>query len=675
MVVESKDQIDVELGIMMNTAIVLRWKMNEQQTILRELFRPVKINRMELKNRIVMPAMTTIMGNADGTVSDKFVEYYSARARGGAALIIAETVDVHPYTHNLPLGDRGFTAIYDDKFIPGLRHFTESIHAAGAKVGVQLQHSGRAMIMLDSSKPPLAPSAIPHPGGATPRALAVSEIEELTEAFGAAAGRAKAAGFDAVEVHGGHGYLIAQFMSAYSNRRNDRYGGDLMGRLRFPMEVLHSVRSNVGPDFPIIFRFSADERVPGGRGVMESAAIAPHLERAGADCLSITTGMHFTVYYTVASMGLPKGLNVEAASQVKASVNVPVIVAGRLNDPVLAESVLARGKADLIAIGRGLIADPDLPNKLREGCWDEIRPCIACNQGCIGALSVGFPFSCLVNSEAGHEREMELKPASRPRTVWVAGGGPAGMEAARTAALRGHSVTLYEKDDHLGGQFHTASLPPSKQDISQYLKYMENQLRKAGVKVVLEQPLTAAKLTEAKPDVLVVATGGRPFIPKTPGVEQKNVVTAADVLTGKVSVGQKVLVAGGGLVGCETALFLDALGKNVTIVEMLPELAADLIMVPREALNRQLSETHVTSLTSATVVEFTGDGVIVDRNGRRENLGGMDTVVLAIGTVSVNELASEVKDRVPEIHVIGDAERPLKAMDAIAAGARVGRQI
>lgn len=649
--------------------------MNGQQSMLRELFRPVKINRMELKNRIVMPAMTTIMGNSDGTVSDKFIEYYTARARGGAALIIAETVDVHPYTHNLPLGDRGFTAIFDDRFIPGLRRFTDSIHTAGAKVCVQLQHSGRAMIMLDPSQPPLAPSAIPHPGGATPRALTISEIEELVQAFGAAAGRAKAAGFDAVEVHGGHGYLIAQFMSAYSNRRSDRYGSDLMGRLRFPMEVLSSVRKSVGPDFPIIFRLSADERVPGGRGVLESAAMVPYLERAGADCLSITTGMHFTIYYTVPSMSLPKGLNAEAAAQVKAAINVPVIVAGRLNDPVLAESVLARGQADLIAIGRGLIADPELPNKLREGNWNDIRPCIACNQGCIGALSVGFPFSCLVNPESGHEQEMELKPASQPRKVLVAGGGPAGMEAARTAALRGHNVTLYEKDDHLGGQFYTASLPPSKQDISQYLNYMENQLHKTGVKVVLGQPLTAAKVTEDRPDVLVVATGSRPFVSKLPGVEHKNVVTAADVLTGKAEAGQKVLVAGGGLVGCETALFLDALGKNVTIVEMLPEVAADLITVPREALNRKLSETHVTVLTSATIVEFTSDGVIVERNGHRENLGGMDTIILAMGTVSVNELVNEVKDVVPEIHMIGDAERPSKAMDAIAAGARVGRQI
>ena len=654
---------------------MMRWEMREEKDKLKRLFSSVKINSMELKNRIVMPAMTTLLGNADGTVSGGFIDYYTARARGGAALITAETVDVHPYTHNLALGERGFTAIYDDRFISGLRHFTDSIHAAGAKACVQLHHSGRAMIMIDPSKPPVAPSAIPHPGGAVPRALTIGEIEELVAAYGAAAGRAKAAGFDAVEVHGGHGYLIAQFMSAYSNRRSDDYGGDLLGRLRFPMEVLRSIRKTVGAYFPVIFRLSADERVPGGRDPMESAAIAPHLVEAGADCLSITTGMHFTIYYTVATMGLPKGLNVAAAAQVKAAVKVPVVVVGRLNDPVLAESVLAQGKADLIAIGRGLIADPDLPNKLREGRWEDIRWCIACNQGCIGALTVGSPFTCLVNPGAGREREMEIKPASRSKRVWVVGGGPAGMEAARVAALRGHRVTLYEENDHLGGQFYTASLPPSKQEIAQYLRYMDHQMRRSGVEVVLGRHLTAEEAIEGRPDVLVVATGGRPMVPHIPGVNQQNVVKSADVLVGKVAVGQRVLVAGGGLVGCETALFLFEQGKDVTIVEMLPELAGDLVMVPREALIRRLSEARVNVATSAKIVEFTKGGVVVERRGQREAIEGMDAIVLAMGVVSVNELAGSVGEKIPEVHVIGDAKQPGKALEAIAAGAMVGRQI
>ncbi len=649
--------------------------MINNQITLRNLFNPIKIKSLELKNRIVLPPMTTLLGSPDGTVSDKFIDYYVARARGGAALITAETVEVHPYTHNFDLGDRGFTALYDDRFIPGLKRFTDSIHAAGAKASVQLQHNGRAMLMIDPSLPPLAPSTIPHPGGSMPRALTLDEIQEIVEAFGQAAYRAREAGFDAVDIHGGHGYLIAQFMSALSNRRTDRYGGDLLGRLSFPMEVMQSVRKHVGDDFPIIFRYSADERVPGGRDVAESAIIAPILVEAGADCLSITTGMHFGLYHTVPAMGLPKGLNVEASAAIRKAVDVPVMVVGKLNDPIIAESVLADGKADLIAIGRGLIADPELPNKLREGRWEDVRPCIACNQGCIGGMIAGIPFTCMVNPEAGYEREMEMIPAPKSKRVLVAGGGPAGMEAARTAALRGHEVTLYEKEDQLGGQFLIASLPPSKQDISSYLKYAETQLLKAGMEIVHHQPLTESITAEVKPNVVIVATGGQPLIPAIPGIEGANVVTASNVLTGKAAAGQRVLVAGGGLIGCETAEFLDELGKDVTLVEKLPELAADQIMVPREALLRRMKQSNVTTITSATIVRITANGVVIEREGQQTMIDGMDTIVIAMGTISENKLAGEIGGKVPEIRVIGDADRPGKALDAIAAGARVGREI
>ena len=642
---------------------------------LKHLFSPLKIKSMELRNRIVMPPMTTIMGNADGTVSDAFIEYYTTRARGGAALITAETVEVHPYTHNLFLGERGFTAIYDDRFIPGLKRFTASIHSAGAKCSVQLHHTGRAMIMLDPNYPPLAPSPIPHPGGSVPRELTINEIEELVEAYAEGARRARDAGFDAVDVHGGHGYLIAQFMSAYSNRRIDCYGGDLLCRLRFPMEVLRAVRNKVGDDFPIIFRFSADERVLGGRDANESAVIAPYLVEAGADCLSITTGMHFTLHYTVPMMALPKGLNIDGAAAVKGVVDVPVIVAGRMNDPILAESVLTWGKADLIAIGRGLIADPELPNKLQQGHWDEVRPCLACNQGCIGGMFAGSPFGCMVNPEAGHELEMIIKPALQPKRILVAGGGPAGIEVARTAASRGHKVTLYEKRESLGGQFSIASLPPFKQEFAGYIKYMRDRLERDGVSLEFNRELTIEDIAREKPDTVVVATGGKPLIPGIPGIDGPNVVKASDVLTGSKVAGQNVLVAGGGLVGCETALFLDELGKNVTIVEQLGELASDQIMVPRETLLRKLSETDVSVVTSSRIVEIITDGVIIEQRGNQEKISGIDTIVLALGVESVNELAASIKNLISEVYVIGDAEKPGKALDAILAGARIGRQI
>jgi 2,4-dienoyl-CoA reductase-like NADH-dependent reductase (Old Yellow Enzyme family)/thioredoxin reductase len=618
----------------------------EERAAIEKLFSPLRIGSMELENRIVMPPMTTMLGGPDGEVTDRFIDFYAARARGGAALITAEAVDVHPYTHNLSLGDRGFTAIYDDRFIPGLRRFTDLMHAAGAKVSVQLHHSGSAMLMIDPSKPPVAPSAVPCPGGSVPRPLTVEEIEELVQAFGAGARRAREAGFDAVDIHGGHGYLIAQFMSAYFNRRTDGYGGDLASRLRFPIEVLKEVRKNVGEDFPIIFRFSADERVAGGRGLDESVAIAPLLAGAGADCLSITTGMHFTLLYTVAGMAMPMGLNVESAAAIKRAVEIPVMVAGRLNDPLLAGAVLAQGKADLIAIGRGLIADPELPAKLAAGRRDDIQWCIACNQGCIGALASGGDFACLVNPEAGRGRETRPEPASRSRRVWVVGGGPAGMAAARTAALRGHRVTLYERGEQLGGQLRLACAPPGKQEICSYLRFMERQLSQLEVEVVLGQAVDPAQASRVNPEVAIVATGSRPLIPDIPGIDADNVVTAHEILAGDAATGPRVVVAGGGRVGCETAEFLDRCGKDVVLVEMRSELAADVIPVPRESLLHALGRTRVEVRTSTQIVGITAEGVAVECDGRRDILPTVDTVVLALGVTPVDELADALREEI-----------------------------
>ena len=649
--------------------------MIKKKTKLKNLFSPLKIKSMELKNRIVMAPMTTLLASEKGEITDGYIDFYTARAKGGVALITAEAVDVHPYTHNFNLGDRGFTAIYDDRFMPGLKRLTDSIHSAGAKVSIQLQHSGAAMMMVDPSQPPVAPSAIPSPGAPLPKALTVTEIKEVIRAFGKGAKRAKETGFDAVDIHGAHGYLIAQFMSAFYNRRSDGYGGDLRGRIRFPIEVLREVRKNVGDDFPIIFRLSADERAPDGRTVEESVAIAPLLVEAGADCLSITTGTNFTRLYTVPPMGSPKGLNIDATAAVRKAVDVPVIVVGRMTDPILAESVLEGGKADLVAMGRGLVADPELPNKLKENKFDDVRWCIGCNQGCMGGLIGGLPFTCLVNPAAGHEQEMELKQATVAKKVFVAGGGPAGMEAARVLALRGHKVTLYEQNDYLGGQFYLASLPPLKQEISQYLRYLKVQLEKTGVEVLLGQALTPDIVTDVSPDAVVVATGSKHFIPDIKGIDGDNVVLAHDVLTGKASAGKRVLVAGGGQVGCETAKFLERYRKQVTIVEMRPEPAFDVIKVPREALMHSLKKTQIKILTSRTIKEIIGNGVVVEHEGEKETLEGMDTIVLAMGVVSISSLADEIKDMVSEIHLIGDAGNLGNALNAIAAGVKIGRQI
>lgn len=647
----------------------------EEQIKLEHLFSPIKIKTMELKNRIVMPPMGTLMANADGSPSDRLIDYYEARANGGAALITVETTAVHP-SSAFGMGEIGIASLYDDKFIPGWKRFTDRIHAAGAKASSQLWHPGRQITALGPEMPPWAPSPLPCPYCQDmPHVMTTADIEEMIESFAQAARRAKEAGFDAVEIHGAHGYLIAQFMSAYSNRRTDRYGGDLRSRMRFALEILQAARSKVGPDFPIFFRISADERVPGGRNLDESLTIAPMLVAAGADCLSISTGVYATGEYIVAPMSVPKGLNIYAAEQIKMVVDVPIIVVGKLNDPLMAEQVITQGKADLVAIGRGLYADPELPNKVAAGQFEDIRWCTGCLQECIEALLTAFTTKCQVNPEIGRERQMAITPAARSKRVLVVGGGPAGMEAARVAALRGHDVTLYEKEAELGGQFRIASIPPTKQEILPFLKYLARQLDKSGVKVVLGQEATASVVDELKPEVVVVATGSKPLIPDIPRADGENVVTAHDVLTFKVRTGHRVVIAGGGMVGCETADLLASYGRDVTIVEMLPEIASDVAPAPKGFLLQRLAEQKVKVVTSATIERIVGDGLVVNCDGKVETIGGMDTIALAMGAVSVNELAKEIEGKVSEVYVIGDAQTPAKATEAIAAGAEAGRKI
>jgi NADPH-dependent 2,4-dienoyl-CoA reductase/sulfur reductase-like enzyme len=351
------------------------------------------------------------------------------------------------------------------------------------------------------------------------------------------------------------------------------------------------------------------------------------------------------------------------------------MVVGRLDDPVLAAAVLRGGKADLIAIGRGLIADPELPNKLAEGRLDDVRPCIACNQGCIGSMVTGAPFNCMVNPEAGREAVMRVTPATHAKRVFVAGGGPAGMEAARVAALRGHDVTLYEKGDRLGGQFYVGSLPPRKQEISRYLAYMERQLEEQGVRVLLGEELTSETVNAQSPDAVIVATGSEPCAVTLPGAGAANVASAHEVLAGKAVVGGSVVVVGGGQVGCETAEFLDRLGRNVTLVEMRDELALGETMLTRAALLEGLADTRIETLTGTRVVEVLPGEVVVEYDGPRQTLSGVDTVVLAVGVTPVSHLAASLAEAGVEVHIAGDAGGVSNAMAAIESGALVGRRV
>ncbi|MCX6000717.1 MAG: FAD-dependent oxidoreductase, partial [Chloroflexi bacterium] len=444
------------------------------------------------------------------------------------------------------------------------------------------------------------------------------------------------------------------------------------------------IRSKVGRDFPIIMRLSGDEPTPGGRNLQETLYIAPILAEAGVDAFHISSGTFpHMAWRILPPTGTPRGLNVPFAAAIKEVVKVPVMVVGRINDPRLAEDILQKKQADVIVMGRGLLADQDLPNKAAQGRFDDIAPCIGCGLGCIATRGSGHPMTCLVNPTVGREEETAIVPAARARKVMVVGGGPAGLEAARVAALRGHRVTLYESGPKLGGQFRLAALPPMKQELTRATQYFSNQVVKAGVDVHLNTEVTPELVASVKPDVVIVATGAEPLVPNIPGIRGEKVVTAHDVLGGKVVVPPgNVMVIGGGMVGLEVAEFLANPGDNpiigctaVTVVEMLKDVGMDMVAEGRYLLMSRLRENGVRILTSTKVKEILDDGAVVTRNGCEESLRGMDRIVLAMGARSVEKLSGSIKNMVPEVYVIGDAKTPRKALEAIAEGAETGRKI
>jgi 2,4-dienoyl-CoA reductase-like NADH-dependent reductase (Old Yellow Enzyme family)/thioredoxin reductase len=638
-----------------------------------KLLEPTKIGVMELRNKIVMPPIGTNLNAIDGSVTDYYINYHAERAKGGVGLQIMGVVAIDPLAIPAPCVPR----IYHDKFIVGLSRVTRAVHEYGGKCAAQLHHAGRQTYSSLIGKQIVAPSAIPCKlVGEVPRELTINEIEGLVEAFGEGALRAKMAGFDAVEFHGAHGYLICQFLSPYSNRRTDKYGGDLEGRMQFALEVVERAKEKAGADFPMIFRMSGDEYVEGGLTLKETKKIAQRLEKAGVDAIHVSAGNYdsMLVGKIIAPMYLPKGGLVHLAEAIKKGVNVPVIAVGSI-DPKIAEEIIREGKADLVSMGRALIADPELPKKLAEGRKEDICRCIRCNEGCIGRVLSYQPISCSINASVGREKEYEIRPALKPNKVVVAGGGPGGMETARVAALRGHEVTLFEKEDELGGHMRESTVPAFKQDIKPFREWLSTQVKKLGVKVELGKEVTPKVIAEMRPDVVIVATGSTPLIPKIPGIEKPIVATATDVLLGKAEVADEIVVAGGGLVGCETSLFLAEKGKRVTMVEMLPDIAIDVEMISKFTLMELLTEKGVKWLTNTKIEEVTDEGVVtIDRNLRSQTIKG-DTVVLAMGFKSNRGLYKALQGKVKELYSIGDCVEPRKIIHAIHEGSFIARQI
>jgi 2,4-dienoyl-CoA reductase-like NADH-dependent reductase (Old Yellow Enzyme family)/thioredoxin reductase len=636
-----------------------------------KLFSPIRLGSMEVSNRFVVPPMATNLANEDGTVSQRLIDYWVARAKGGWGLLFVEITAMDPLGKSIPYQ----LALWDDKFIAGFTKLTDAVHRHGTKIVVQLHHCGRQTLKeTRGGAQAVAPSPIPDPVfKEVPRELSTEEVYDLIEKFGDAAVRAREAGFDAVEVHGAHGYLLAEFMSEYSNKRIDEFGGNFENRMRFPVEVIKNIRRKVSSWFPITFRLSAEELSPGGRTLNESRIVARVVEEAGADVINVSVGLNASSAYVIAPAALPPGYLLSAAAEVKKVVSVPVIATGRINDPLLAEDAIETGKADLIAWGRASIADPELPNKVAAGKFDEVCPCILDFLGCMK-----WPFnplklqiSCTVNPFCGREGEMKIKPAAKRKKVVVVGGGPGGLEAAWVAAARGHQVTLYEKERVLGGQFRVAAIPPFKQDIAKAIAYYIRMGKKYGVRFNLGIEATATQILAEKPDAVVLATGGEPLVPDIKGVNGERVVTALEVIQGKKQAGDKVLIVGGGMVGCETADLLGEHSHVVTIVEMLPEIGTDIHPSVMYFLHKRLTEYGVQIETGATMKEFLEDGVIAERDGQKIHLVGFDTIVLAVGVKSVNTLKEKLEGKTSELYVIGDALVPRRALEAIEEGARV----
>jgi len=632
------------------------------------VFTPVSVGNLKLKNRLVVAPMVTVYCDQDGMATERFIAYHEAKAKGGWALIIVEDYAVDP-------SGRGFwtPGLWKDEQIESHKQLTERVHKAGAKIVAQIYHAGRQTTPAVIGQQPVSASPLPCPVlGVTPKELTVEEIKKIISQFGDTALRAKKAGFDGVEVHGAHGYLIAQFMSKYSNKRCDDYGGSLEKRMRFPLEIIADIRKKCGPDFFIGFRISADEKVPGGRTIEETKTIAIMLEKQGVDALHISAGTYESTWAIIPPMYVTTGWIADFAQEVKSVVNIPVMTVGRINDPLLAESILLSGKADLVAMGRGSLADPELPNKFAEGRLEDIRHCIGCQQGCLKILFNNQPIRCLVNPTLGFEYLDELKRAEKPKKITVVGGGPAGLEAARAAALAGHQVTIYEKNNRLGGQFATAAIPPAKGELASFISWQVDQIKKLGVTIKLNTPYTTAICDEEKPDLVIVATGASCAKPNIKGIEGENVVIAEDVLQGKAEVKGKVVVAGGGLIGSETAMYLASLGKDVTIVEMLPEIAGSEDMTRRRFLLKALKKGNVKIFTDAKIVEINEKGVVISK-GEETTTIEAESVVLALGMKPENELAKELEGKA-EIKVVGDALEVRDALDAVREGFLSGAQ-
>jgi len=663
----------------------------------KKLFQPVKIGSLELKNRYVMNAMH-LGFEKDSFVGKRTVDFYRERARGGVALIIAGGFKVE----HIGYGPT-FLSIANDDYLPGLLELTAEVKKEGAKIFAQLMHAGRYVHSSEIGQQAVSASAVrSRLTGEDPRPLSIDEIKRLIEKYAEDASRAKEAGFDGVEIIASTGYLISQFLSPLTNKRDDEYGGGLSNRMRFGLEIAEAVRKAVGAGFPLIFRVSGNDFMKGGNTNREAVMFSRELERSGVDAINVQSGWHEAGIPTVQQV-VPPGAFVYLTAAIKKEVSCPVMTCNKLGDPYLAEEVLRDGLADLIGMARPFLADPYLPRKVQEGRADEIVRCISCNQGCLDRVFTGKPVTCMVNPFVGKERDWEIAPAQAKKKVLVIGGGPGGMEAARIAAERGHQVSLYEKSEKLGGQIDLAAILPEKREFGMLIDDLETHLIKNGVHVKTGIEVTPDIVGEIDPDAVVVATGAaqRPY--SIPGAEREDVFDVVQLLESDIETGKRIVIIGGGNLGCEAALLLASKGviksdtlsflfrmkaedvetlrrladtgaKEVTLITRQDRVGKDIGQTTRWVFLNEFHRLNVKVITRAENISVTANGVCFDVDAAAREIPA-DTVVISPGMESINNLYEKLKDSVKELYLIGDAKEPRKAIDAIYEGAHVGNTI
>lgn len=674
------------------------------RTIMSKVYAPGSIGNMEIRNRFVMTAVNLFYCK-DGYINDRVIEFYRARAKGGVGLIVAGVVAVDN-EYFMDAADPSSICIHDDSYVPGLRKLTDAVHAEGAKIFPQLWHMGAyaSSRLFKDGRDTVGPSPVPsNYSRQTPRELTIPEIERIIDCFGKGAKRAKEAGFDGVELVGSAGYLISQFLSSKTNKRTDKYGGDLQGRMTFLLEIVAKVQENVG-DFPIMVRLSGNEFVPEGNSNPEAVEIAIALEHAGISAINVTGGWHETGIPQL-TMDVPAAAYLYLAKQIRAAVNIPVVSSNRF-DASTAEKVIDSGEMDFIGVCRALIADPAFVSKAQRGDYDLIRPCIGCNQGCMDNVFKDKSLTCLVNPEAGREAELLAAgklhaeiPVQSPEHILVVGAGAAGMEYAKVAANKGNTVTVWEASDSYGGQLLLAGAPHDRHDFYRLNNYLYRACEAAGVSFVFGKRAAAdeivAKIEDGSFDRVVLATGAEPITPHIEIEAGANVVQAWDVLLGKVGTGKNVVVVGGGAAGVETAVMLAQDGtldsetykflsiyraeepktlykllttgnKRVSLLEMQKKMGADIGPSSRWIMVGNLKRYHVDTYNLTKVLYITKEGVVCENVESGEPTTILaDTVVLAIGSKSVNYLAKELDGRVEKLTIIGDAVKPCKVMDAV----------